>query len=59
MKVGDLVMMPTRREKFGIEAVGLVAESKVVRNRIGILWSDGGMKIDYEPIKLLEVINHG
>ena len=57
MKVGDLVIMPKRQKKFGIEEIGIVVDSKIVRNRIPVLWSDGNMHMDYEPIQFLEIIN--
>lgn len=60
MKVGDLVVMPRAvdysmlRQDLG---TGLIVDDKIVRNRIGVLWTDGDGKIDYEPVKWLEVIN--
>ena len=57
MKVGDLVVMPHRLEKFNIGGVGLVMDSTIVRNRIPVLWSDDPDKEVYEPICLLEVIS--
>ena len=59
MNVGDLVIMPnaekcTLRKKC--HGVGLVINDKIVRSRIGILWSGEG-DVDYEPVAWLEVIN--
>ena len=61
MKVGELVIAPTRHRP-GVAlspdlTVGLVINNKIVRNRIGIMWSDGDGKIDYEPVKWLKIIN--
>lgn len=57
MKVGDLVVMPEHsRVRIG-DQVGLIINSTIIRNRIGVLWSDGDGKVDYEPIQWLEVIN--
>ncbi len=61
MKAGDLVIMPKaamanilRKDVMG---VGLIVNGAIVRNRIGVMWSDGDNKVDYEPVKWLEVIN--
>ena len=57
MKTGDLVVMPSREKTFGVRALGVVFDEKIIRNRIPVLWFDGDMEIDYEPVNLLEVIN--
>ena len=57
MKIGDLVIMPHRSEKFGIKTLGLVANTEIIRSRIGVWWSDEGGKVCYEPVQFLEVIN--
>ena len=60
MKVGDLVVMSgtvdysTLRQDLG---TGLIVDDKIVRNRISVLWADSNGKIDYEPVKWLEVVN--
>ena len=63
MKVGDLVHMPG---KAGLDlTIGIVVESPFVgpngekqqTPRVGVLWSDGGDVIDWEPAAWLEVIN--
>ena len=62
MKVGDLVVMPGAVERhFSLLrqdlGVGLIVDNKIVRNIIGVLWSDGDGTVDYEPVKWLKVIN--
>ncbi len=57
MKTGDLVTMPNRNERFGIKTIGLISQSNIIRNRIGVWWSDEGSEVCYEPVKLLEVVN--
>ena len=58
MKVGDLVVMPRQASKrIGNEEVGLIVNDKIVRHRIGVLWTDGDGRIDYEPVDWLEVIS--
>lgn len=62
MKVGDLVIMPHRKEKFGIKTEwGLVFEGKSSRNRIPVLWCNGSQtgEVIYEPINLLKIISKG
>ena len=60
MKVGDLVVMSEEagpsllRQDLG---VGLIVDGKITRNRIGVVWSDGDGKVDYEPVKWLDVVN--
>ncbi len=62
MKNGDLIHMPGQTLLPGDEvpSVGIVVDddppSSVSRKRIGILWSDGGGMIDYEPKDWLEVV---
>ena len=62
MKAGDLVVMPSSadfsllRQDLG---VGLIVDNNIVRNRIGVLWSDGDGTVEYEPIQWLEVISEG
>ena len=64
MKVGDLVHMPGKAG-LGGEAIGIVVEPPFVgpngekqqTPRVGVLWSDGGDVIDWEPAAWLEVIN--
>ena len=66
MKKGDLVIMPGEvRDEGDKPRVGVVVKSpsppvaRLLRRayRIGILWSDGDGRIDYEPIDWLEKIN--
>jgi len=65
MKVGDLVIMPGETLMAGADmSVGIiVADDYQTRNqrrknnRIGVMWSDGGLCIDYEPKDWLEVIS--
>ncbi len=62
MKNGDLIHMPGQTLLPGDEvpSVGIVVDDdpppSVSRKRIGILWSDGGGMIDYEPKDWLEVV---
>jgi len=62
MKAGDLVVMPKAvlanilRNNLG---VGLIVNDAIFKNRIGVMWSDGKGKVDYEPVKWLEVISEG
>jgi hypothetical protein len=63
VKVGDLVTMPGPAG-LGGQAIGIVARmvppalDKMEGNpRAGILWSDGGGRLDWEPIMWLEVIS--
>ena len=64
MKVGDLVIMG--REILPVGAthpVGIIVAddypnlSIVSRKRIGVVWTDGGGAVDYEPQAWLEVIS--
>tara|TARA_B100001123_G_scaffold311083_1_gene347907 strand:+ start:858 stop:1067 length:210 start_codon:yes stop_codon:yes gene_type:complete len=67
MKVGDLVTMPNAGgigDEAGDRAVGIVVRivSPPLGGRQGsprarILWSDGGGRLDWEPMAWLEVIN--
>ena len=61
MKVGDLVTMPnavdyTLRKKC--QALGLIVDDNIVRNRIGVMWPDSDEMIDYEPVKWLKVVSY-
>ena len=56
MKVGDLVIIS------GGEIVGIVVaddDQSFGRNRkhLGIVWTDGGGRVDYEPQAWLEVVS--
>lgn len=67
MKVGDLVTMP--RESLAAGAwtsemdVGIIVEDTDRmtwpgrRERIGVLWADGGGVVDYEPKDWLDVVS--
>ncbi|HCC45347.1 MAG TPA: hypothetical protein DEQ32_13165 [Gammaproteobacteria bacterium] len=68
MKVGDLVTMPNAGgigDEAGDRVVGIVVRMvspaldrmEGLNPRAGILWSDGGGRLDWEPIAWLEVIN--
>lgn len=68
MKAGDLVVMPHAVRTHGGEdnAIGIVVDPEDPWDRrgiaqgykrIGIMWSDGGGTIDYEPTDWLEVIS--
>ena len=70
MKVGDLDIMPgeTLAKVSGKHSIGLVvaddydkvAPSRVAgrkKSRIGIMWTDGSGRVDYEPRDWLEVIS--
>ncbi len=67
MKVGDLVTMPNAGgigDEAGDRVVGIVArmvspalDQMEGNPRAGILWSDGGGRLDWEPIAWLEVIS--
>jgi hypothetical protein len=60
MKIGDLVIMPRQASKrVGDEEVGLIVNDEIIRDRIGVLWTDGAGRIDYEPVDWLEVISEG
>ena len=63
VKVGDLVTMPGPAG-LGGDATGIVVKmvppalDKMEGNpRAAILWSDGGGRLDWEPIAWLEVIS--
>ena len=66
MQVGDMVTMP--ESSVGRSVTGIIVsteppksllESKpLIRSkRVGVLWSDGGGTIDWEPRDWLEVIS--
>lgn len=60
MKAGDLVIMPDADTSHRLRkdlGVGLIVNDTIVRNRIGVMWSDGEGQVDYEPVKWLEVIS--
>jgi|ETNvirnome_2_130_1030620.scaffolds.fasta_scaffold75903_1 hypothetical protein len=64
MKKGDLVVMPGCAAAPDDDrlTIGLVVKlPKMIRRRIriGVLWSDGDGKIDYEPIDWLVKKNDG
>tara|TARA_B100000700_G_scaffold49271_1_gene52096 strand:+ start:2038 stop:2259 length:222 start_codon:yes stop_codon:yes gene_type:complete len=66
MKNGDLIHMPGETlVGNAVPSIGIVVDDKVTasgdtragRGRIGILWVDGGGRVDYEPKEWLEVIS--
>ena len=71
MKVGDLVIMPNASgigDEAGDQVVGIVVKmgspaSKMKHQtpegkpRAGVIWSDGGGRLDWEPMAWLKVIN--
>jgi len=67
MKVGDLVMMPGSIYQDGDEgpSVGVVAKMPFVgpngekqqTPRVGVIWSDGGGVMDWEPMLWLKVVS--
>ena len=63
MQVGDLVIMPGAVLADGeTQCVGIVVaddDQSFGRNRkhIGIVWTDGGGAVDYEPQAWLEVVS--
>tara|TARA_B100000029_G_scaffold509428_1_gene598579 strand:- start:397 stop:600 length:204 start_codon:yes stop_codon:yes gene_type:complete len=66
MKVGDLVIMPGETLRAGDSmSIGIIVEEKDSRmhsrhwkrKRVGVMWTDGGGVIDYEPKDWLEVVN--
>ena len=58
MKAGDLVVMAEEKDPLGRvgSLVGIVVDSKIVRNRISVLWPNANGKVSYEPIMFLEVV---
>tara|TARA_B100000131_G_scaffold268081_1_gene266680 strand:- start:7088 stop:7291 length:204 start_codon:yes stop_codon:yes gene_type:complete len=62
VKIGDLVVMPESATSGRFRAqdlgVGLIVNDVIVRNRIGVMWSDGEGQIDYEPVEWLSVISN-
>tara|TARA_R110000851_G_scaffold78423_4_gene173112 strand:- start:8156 stop:8344 length:189 start_codon:yes stop_codon:yes gene_type:complete len=62
MKKGDLVTMPGQYSDVDQLVIGLVVKlPKMIRRRIriGVLWSDGDGKINYEPVEWLVKKNDG
>ena len=60
VNLGDLVVMPIAKSRVLLRpdlGVGLVVDDGIVRDRIGIMWSDGDGAIDYEPVAWLKVVN--
>ena len=67
MKVGDLVIMPMESRMAGDSmSIGLVVDETDPRTpkswarktkRIGVMWTDGGGVVDFEPKDWLEVIS--
>ena len=55
MKAGDLVAKDHFRSDP--DTVGIVVDSKIIRNRIAVLWPNKGGEVVYEPITFLEVIS--
>ena len=67
MRVGDLVTMPNASgigDEAGDRVVGIVVrmvnpalDQMEGKPRVGIIWSDGGGRLDWEPIAWLKVIS--
>ena len=68
MRVGDLVTMP--ESSVGCSVTGIIISTEPPKSlleskpswynrpkRVGVLWSDGGGTIDWEPRDWLEVIS--
>ena len=59
MKVGDLVIMTDQ----DVPVLGVVVKmpdeelSGGMKKRVGVLWADGGGRVDWEPAAWLEVIS--